>query len=450
MHSRAGFVATLVAVAAGLGAASRQAAPTIAVGDRMTIATGPPEHLLYEPQFVADPVVAGRWLAAAIVRGSAPRYPETEKDQTCAAFVSNDDGRTWARHDFPVTGCADPWTVITPDGQLLVSMVAASSEFPQQGSSGLLVFRSEDGGRTWPDRPAGLGRGHDHPVMIVDLTASSHRGWIYVSSHRGTRGDEGVLRYGPWIARSRDGGKSFDDPVTIVPNNLHNLTETPAVLSDGAVVVSFVDAGYFVAGSAREGSFGARRAWVIRSADGGHTFSPPLFVNDACGPPPGFRLSAMAVDASSGPFRDRLYFACRAKGGGGIVVSASSDRGEHWTTAVALPAGADAPAPDERISAVAVDRTGVVAAAWIDGWSTAGHRCEESVFATTSSDGGVTWAAPTRVSSAPACADTTRVANSSGGDYFGLAAAPVGGFHLMWSEMRNGVSDLVTVPLQVR
>jgi hypothetical protein len=441
------FVLALLSGVQGTGA--DQPVASLRVHERTTVATGPAEHLLYEPQLVQDPTTPGRWLAATIVRGSALKYPDSEKDQTCAAFVSNDDGKSWSRFDFPVTGCADPWTAITPDGHLLVSMIAASADFPQQGDSGVLIFRSDDGGRTWSPRPIGLGRGHDHAVMVVDLTSSAHRGWIYVSSHRGTRADDGQRRYGPWVARSRDGGKTFDDPVMTVPNNLHNLAEMPVVLSDGTLVESFVDAGYFPAGSDREGNFTTRRAWVIRSTDGGHVFSVPMFVNDACGPPPGFRLSALAVDASTGASRDRLYFACRAKDRGGIVVNSSSDRGERWTAPVGLPAAPGAAVPEERIPALAVNRDGVVAAAWIDGRSVDGHICEQSVFITASVDGGVTWGAPTRVSSTPACADGALVANSTGGDYFGLTAATDGSFRVLWSEMRNGASELTIATVSV-
>jgi Neuraminidase (sialidase) len=437
--------ATLQLLLASFIAFHTQPNSILRVSARATVAIGPPEHLVYEPHLVADPTVRGRWLAASIVHGSAPKYPDSEKDQTCAAFVSTDDAKTWSRHDFPVTACGDPWTAITPDGQFLVSMVAASPDFPQQGSSGLLIFRSDDGGRTWSDHAVGLGRGHDHPVMVVDLTSSPHHGWVYVSSHRGTRADDGQQRYGVWLARSRDGGKTFDDPVTIAPNNLHNLAEMPVVLRDGTVVASFVDAGYFSLGSTREGSFDTRRAWVTRSSDGAHTFSVPLFVNDACGPPPGYRLSALAVDTSGGPSSDRLYLACRARNRGGIVVSASEDRGERWTVPVLLPAAADAETPEERIPGLAVNHQGVVMAAWIDGRSAPGHHCEASVFATISTDEGATWREPTSISSTPACDDSTRVANSTGGDYFGIAAAPDGTFRLLWSEMRGGRSELVTV-----
>jgi hypothetical protein len=275
------------------------------------VARATPEHPFDEPHLTVDPRDGNHWLAATIVRGSAPTFPEVLRDQTCASFVSADGGRTWDRHDFPVTGCADPWVVLTDDGQAIASMLAGSPSLPAQGTSGLLFFHSKDGGRTWDDVPIGLGPFHDHPVMALDRSESPHHGWVYISSHRGTRADDGLRRYGPWIARSRDAGKSFDDPVSVIPNNVHNFAEMPVVLSDGTLVVSFVDGFYPTERVDRDGAFERRRAWDVRSTDGGHTFSVPLFVNDACGPPPSFRLSALAADTSSSSFRDRLKSASR-------------------------------------------------------------------------------------------------------------------------------------------
>jgi hypothetical protein len=59
-----------------------QIVPAMRVSTRTTVAIGLPEHLLYEPHLVADPLIGGRWLAASIVRGSAPKYPDSQKDQT--------------------------------------------------------------------------------------------------------------------------------------------------------------------------------------------------------------------------------------------------------------------------------------------------------------------------------------------------------------------------------
>lgn len=134
------------------------------------------------------------------------------------------------------------------------------------------------------------------------------------------------------MGRSRNAGATFDEPTRLLPNNLSNHAEMPVVLSDGTLLVSFVDAVHNVNNFRGPGGMlDRRRAWVVRSIDGGSTFSIPLFVNDACGPP-GFRLSAFVTDTSSSPFHDRLYFAGRQKGGGPIVLNYSTDGGETWTT----------------------------------------------------------------------------------------------------------------------
>ena len=417
--------------------------------DRPTlVARATPDHSFDEPQLAIDSRDPNHWIGVEIVRGSARTFPEVLADQTCAAFISFDAGRTWARHDFAVTACADPWVVMTDDGQAVASMVAASPKVPNQGRDGLLVFRSADGGRTWSDA-LGVSPYHDHPVMAIDVHSASHRNWIYLSSHRATRGEDGARRYGPWIARSRDGAKSFDDPVTVVPNNIHNFAEMPVVLSDGTLIVSFVD-GFYPTESSREAAFERRRAWVVRSSDGGHTFSVPLFVNDACGPPPSFRLSVLVADADSTMYRNRLYFACREKGGGPITVNHSADRGERWSEPVPLHAGDGDAVAEERIPGLATNSAGVLAVAWIDGRTAEGHRCEQTMFITASVDGGQTFLPAAKVSATPACEDQARARESAtGGDYFGMAATPDGTFHLLWVEVRDGVKQLMTTAVRI-
>lgn len=112
------------------------------------------------------------------------KFPAGQDEQTCAAFLSTDGGANWARHDFDVTWCADPWAVFTPDGQALVTLLGKHPALAAQGAGGLVALHSPDGGRTWDSLPVGLGRSHDHSTMAVDLSQGKRRGWIYVSSHR--------------------------------------------------------------------------------------------------------------------------------------------------------------------------------------------------------------------------------------------------------------------------
>ncbi|HTI37788.1 MAG TPA: sialidase family protein [Vicinamibacterales bacterium] len=428
------------ALSALLASSPIQQTQTLEVGTRQVIATAEPGRALYEPSLAVDPKAPGHWVAVAIHTARGATFKERTAAQTCQVVSTFDDGKTFTAHDFEPIECFDPWVVFTPAGTVVVSVLAKrQAALPDE----LLIFRSGDGGRTWPDPPASLGRNHDHSVMVVDFTGGRTNGWIYVTSHRPTRNENGERRWGPYVARSRDDGKTFDDPVTVVPNNLHNLSEMPVVLSDGSLVVSYVDAGY-PTGDRKEETFDRRRSWTALSTDAGHAFSIPKFVNDACGPPPGYRLSALTAD----PTNDRLYFACRQRGGGAIVVGASADRGETWTTPVAPTA--TAPAAQERIPAISTNRGGVLLVAWIDGWGGPGRACEQSVSAGASQDGGLTFFGVQQISTVRPCADGTFVASTTGGDYFGVAPLPDNGFRILWSETPAGQSRLMTATVHVR
>jgi len=181
-------------------------------------------------------------------------------------------------------------------------------------------------------------------------------------------------------------------------------------------------------------------------ADGGVTWSSPRLINEECGPPPGFQLSALAGDASDGLFRDRLYFACRQSAGGRVVVTTSSDSGEHWTRpSVAVGSGlAD---PDAlRVMTVAVNNMGVVGVMVVERHADTGDGCLVVDFSA-SRDGGSTFSVPQRVSTSTCGTslndERARRRFGTYGDYFGLVSTPDGRFRLMWAEMRGGASVLL-------
>jgi hypothetical protein len=440
---RVGAISFVVAVAAGVPAVV--GAQAVRVTPVVEVARETEPRRFSEPHLAVQPGNPDHLLAGAFIITAAGTTEQIHATQHCVSFASHDGGATWSRHEFTFADCFDPQVALLPDGQAVFVALAEIPGLVPKNNGWLFAFHSADGGFTWDGAPNVVSRSNDHPAVAVDGGSPTRKGWIYVTTHHEPRDGNGRLSSRLFITRSRDGGKAFDAGVTMRPNNLHTIAEMPVVLSDGTVVASYVDGIY------TSPDLASRRAWVVRSTDGATTFSEPLFVNDACGPPPAFQLSVLAADTSDGPYRDRLYYACRQRGGGPIVVSHSADRGDTWTRPpVAVgPSGIDAQA--RRVMTMAVNDKGMLGVLTVER-KASGAPCLATDFSA-SLDGGTTFTAPARVS-ASSCG-TSPADDFAGrmtptyGDYFGLVALPDGRFRAMWPEMRDGHAVLLTTTISV-
>jgi BNR repeat protein len=442
-----GRLAGLWAVLASSLALPMLPAQTIRVGANIQLVQTKEDRPLAEPHIAVHPAQARHLLAAAIVADPGEAFSAR---QTCAVFLSADGGRSWQRHNFAIAHCGDPWVAITPSGQAVFAVLGTHPAVASPtGGIGLLVFHSSDGGRTWPETPLALGRGHDHETLAVDASSPKRAGWLYLISGKATRAEEGRLRWSVFVARSRNGGRTFDDPVTIVPSNLNINAELSVVLSDGTLLVSFVDFQRNVDDFAEKGRLERRRVWVMRSTDGGRTFSVPLFASEECGR----GWSALAVDTSTGPFRDRVYLACRSHGERDVVLHYSADGGERWSD----PTPVHGPASDTGVvrttPALAVNPRGIVAVAWMEARTVSGRACQRAMV-TASLDGGHSFIPERPLADSVSCPDASTNGAAlrrwpTGGDYFGFAAAPDGRFHAVWPDARNGTFQLRTSAVDV-
>jgi hypothetical protein len=366
---------------------------SLQIGRNVGVARGLETRPLVEPHLAAHPSKSNHLLAATIVGETARAWGDA---QICASFLSIDGGQQWARHDFAIAECGDPWVAITPAGDAVFVALGKHAALPDQPRGGLVVFHSADGGLTWDQKPVGLGTGHDHPTIAIDTSSSTRANWVYVISGKGVRVDDSH-RWSVFVARSIDGGRTFAEPVTIVPSNLNLNAEVPVVLSDGTLIASFGDFQRNADRDARgRGMLDRRREWMLRSTDGGKSFSIPLFASETCA----LGWNSLAVDTSSGSFRDRLYFACKENSGQAIAVASSSNRGEVWTD----------PRPVDADSAV----------------TTVTRRDQPAL-------NGAAYGRWPR-----------------GGDYFGLAVTTDGVFHVLWSDARAKVFQLWTATVVVQ
>ncbi len=402
-------------------------AQSIKVGENVLVSRGLETRPLAEPHLVAHPRDPNHLLGATIVSSNAAAFTD---DQYCAAMVSLDGGKTWTRHDFAIRQCGDPWVALTPQGMAVFTALASHASLADSANQ-LLVFVSLDGGRTWHDVPQTLGRGHDHQTLAVDTA-----GTVYVLSGQGWRDAENKLRWSVYVARARPTRILFDVVQRIFPSNLNINSQGLAVLADGSLVITYSDFQRNVDEFRRAGRLERGRTWALLSRDRGQSFSLPLFITESCGR----GWTFLGADASNGPYRDRLYHVCVNRGSTAIQIERSEDRGDRWSDPVLVEAAA-AREGARTHPQVAVNREGTVGVAWLDSRDDTTGRCY-SVYFTASVDGGVSYLPSQMVSSAPSCPDSTQNGGAQGrwprgGDYFGLAAAADGRFHVFWPDARG-------------
>ncbi len=413
------------------------------VGEDRLVSTGGPDMPLVEPYLAINPKDPNNMLAAAMVI--------TKPDMSgldCAAFTSFDGGRTWIRHDFGLRNAGDPWVAYLPDGTAVLSIL----EITERDESPLLVYRSTDGGRTWPNKPISLGNNHDHSTLLVDRFSKQFAGSLYAVSARPWKNAAGKSRNAIYVARSTDGGLTFPDPVHVIASNLSYEAHNPAIMFDGTLLVPFAD--HRRPGDRRR--LERARDWLLTSSDGGKTFSEPLLISESCSGAGGW--SSVATGHPDARLRDRIYHLCAANQFAGIHVRYSDTRGERWSDAMRI----DRPGNYEsytRTPAMAVNKDGLVGVAWYDGRNDpstikSAFRCQDIYF-TASLDGGETFLSDIKISSKRTCPASpqhlpTALRFPGGGEYMGLVATPDGAFQILWADNRTGTYQLRIATVKVK
>jgi len=206
-------------------------------------------------------------------------------------IASLDGGRTWKRNLITGLDCTNPnfkslLGVLNPsiaiDGSsnLYAGFLAVSAK-----SRPIYVTQSTDGGLTWTtsnqgkpvfDSGSSTTIGDRPTVMVDDYPSSPNYGTVYVVW--GRLAIKGSAAIGDvMLSKSSDHGDNFSQAVLVSPqgnNSISYVNPVPAIGPDGTLYVSFAS----TSSSLLPAADSKKIVYVVRSQDGGRTFSAPIEV----------------------------------------------------------------------------------------------------------------------------------------------------------------------------
>ncbi len=400
-------------------------------------------------------------------------FDQRKNDYSVVTYTSFDRGQTWQptlEVGSPEGTFGDPATAFGCGGIAYSAALATRS-----GDKDMIVLhRSSDGGKIWSS-PTSLPF-IDREYITVDCTTTKRRGYVYIHGNSALQTVDGSKVYGTKVLKSIDEGETFTEkslPPTV--SRSFGFAGNGVVLSDGTFVAAYVD-------SEDKNLLSSSFVSVFRSEDGGNSFSNRMVskVHSL-----GLGVPTLAVDQSSGPFRDRLYLVWTDNKSerSEVMLAFSSDKGITWSEPSVVNDWQSFSSNEKEWKAtfrgiVAVNRAGVVGVMWYDRRDST-KPTDWTVRFSVSLDGGKTFVPSVRVSEAPfayeegkpltvefhnfgggnsdtpfpspflrVLARATR-AYHGGGDTVGLAAGADGLFHLLWIDNRTGIPQVWTAPVTV-
>lgn len=381
-------------------------------------------------------------------------------------YASHDGGQTWPCQGhidlspFGKIAFGDAWQAFDADGNAYLSTIALPLLDPGQrlrfDTADIFVAKSTDGGCSYSSISKVASNSQnisdDKPSIAADTNpASPHANNLYVAWTQykdAARGADEDSRVQIVVARSSDGGATWSKPVglsdetrAIFPGIPPRQGANVKVGPDGTVYVTWADTVDFQI---------VQR--IASSKDGGKKFSDPITVAaiaDEFSFPGGatFRQLGRVLPSFSIAPEGTLYLAWaeRQLGHTSVVLTKSTDKGATWSPPAVA---ADVPGRSAFFVSVAAAPSNAVHLAFlamddVDDMTLPGAGVVSyDAYVARSSDGGSSFGAPFRVSTAssdPNVSSSHSLAVQFIGDYI-TAVADASHLYVVWTDTRNGVS----------
>jgi hypothetical protein len=404
---------------------------------------------------------------------------------TLGFYTSFNGGATWLNGQVPNGGfgiASDPTLGIDLLGNVFYGAVAFDLGLGGTALGGAIqVARSNDGGRSFAtpvevERSTSDAIVEDKEYLVVDTNAGSpFKNSVYITWTRfHFDAKDNYLESPIFFSGSRDGGQTWSAPREISGANLalctfsgtplpndsrcrENQFSTPVVRPDGSIVVAFENDQAINDGQFRD------QYLVVRSGDGGNTWSAPVrasdIIQDGAGDYPinivgrqtlsnsQFRVNSagnLAVDGVTGELA--IVWSDNRRGTAAstntdVLVVRSSDGGATWSPAAAVTTAPNdqfypwaAFAPDGTLNVSFMDRSYDRANSKY-GITLARQAPGEKAFRLQRVDSGLSDPNHARWFSGATGGKTIFL-----GDYTGLAVGSDGVAHPVWTDMRRAIT----------
>jgi hypothetical protein len=346
--------------------------------------------------------------------------------QTMFIYESTDAGKHWAKDPgFSVGGefCYDPWLSFNAVGDAFFAYECFT------GTIQRVAYRMA-GTANWVKTNLNIaGAGADRDMIVTDRGASQFSGSVYIGYDDFAQGNSAYVVYsrdgfGGWAKSAKINGASATIGV--------NASAAP----DGTVYAVWED-------------YNGRKVMVDKSTDGGATWGTDHVVTNyrlftgsffLCIPPQPDRCVVpmpFSTVVPGGTHAGRLIVTYPDKSATtsdwDVFVRYSDDGGVSWSPEVEVDV--ESVNAYQFFPAITASPTGVVAVTWYDTQNDQPSNHKTDRYIAYSLDGGDTWTAPQKL--------TTAMSDESGagdpndyGDYEGVDAATNGSFFAVWCDSR--------------